>query len=107
MNMNFNTLESRRAFLARSSTGLGALALATLLPGRLFAGGAREIGAVKNQGAGVLKGLNFPAKAKRVIYLFQSGAPSHMDCLIPNRGCGNSRTRNCRRRCGWASASPG
>jgi hypothetical protein len=28
---------------------------------------------------GSLKTLHFPAKAKRVIYLFQSGAPSHMD----------------------------
>jgi hypothetical protein len=29
---------------------------------------------------------NFPAKAKRVIYLFQSGAPSQMDLFDPKPG---------------------
>ena len=64
---------SRRAFLKRSSTGLGAIALASLLNPKVFAGG----GASKSLGA--LKTLHNPAKAKRVIYLFQSGAPSHLD----------------------------
>src|SRR5437762_8400901 len=58
---------TRRAFLGRSSTGLGVAALATLL-------------ADDARGADGLPGFpNFPAKAKRVIYLFQSGAPSQMD----------------------------
>jgi hypothetical protein len=60
---------SRRAFLARSATGLGAMALASLLPSR----GAD----LKTLGA--LPKLHFAPKAKRVIYLFQSGAPSHLD----------------------------
>src|SRR5437868_13678289 len=66
---------SRRAFLARSTTGLGALALSSLLNPRLF--GAQTAAAIKSKGA--LKTLHLPAKAKRVIYLFQSGAPSHLD----------------------------
>src|SRR5262245_51003469 len=66
---------SRRAFLARSTTGLGALALSSLLNPRLF--GAEIGGGFNSKGA--LKTLHFPAKAKRVIYLFQSGAPSHLD----------------------------
>src|SRR3989441_8753103 len=66
---------SRRAFLVRSSTGLGALALSSLLNPQLF--GAETSGNLKSKGA--LKTLHFPAKAKRVIYLFQSGAPSHLD----------------------------
>src|SRR6266581_4212391 len=66
---------SRRAFLARSSTGLGALALSSLLDPQLF--GAETGSSLKSKGA--LKTLHFPAKAKRVIYLFQSGAPSHLD----------------------------
>src|SRR6266581_367040 len=66
---------SRRAFLARSSTGLGALALSSLLNPRLFA--AETADPLKSKGA--LKTLHFPAKAKRVIYMFQSGAPSHLD----------------------------
>src|SRR5881396_3246192 len=66
---------SRRAFLARSTTGLGAVALSSLLNPGLF--GAEPGGGMKTKGA--LKTLHFPAKAKRVIYLFQSGAPSHLD----------------------------
>src|SRR5262245_528292 len=62
-----NILESRRYFLARSGVGLAALA--TLMK----AGGHSEDR--RDQLAGSL----FVPKAKRVIYLFQSGAPSQMD----------------------------
>jgi hypothetical protein len=51
---------TRRHFLGSASLGLGALGLA-------------ESGA---QAAGVIRK---PAKAKRVIYLFQSGGPAHID----------------------------
>jgi hypothetical protein len=74
---NFNKLASRRAFLARSSTGLGALALSSLLNGNLF-GAEKKVVAAK-AGGGLLPQLHHPAKAKRIIYLFQSGAPSHID----------------------------
>jgi hypothetical protein len=64
-------LITRRHFFGRTSTGVGAAALASLLE--------REAGA----DAGVTKGLaglpDFPPKAKRVIYLFQHGAPSQLD----------------------------
>ena len=76
---DLNTLASRRAFLARSSTGLGALALGSLLNGKLSA--AEPQSAVKN--VGVIHPLHFAPKAKRVIYLFMSGAPSHMDLFDP------------------------
>jgi uncharacterized protein DUF1501 len=65
---------SRRAFLTRSTTGLGAIALGSLL--------SRQLGFGKDaapKAGGILKTLDYPAKAKRVIYLFQSGAPSHLD----------------------------
>jgi len=68
---------SRRAFLARSTTGLGAIALGTLL--RRNASG--EPTATPNSHA--LQGLHFAPKARRVIYLFQSGAPSHLDLFDP------------------------
>jgi len=74
---DFDQIASRRAFLARSSTGLGALALSSLLNGNLF-GAEKKIVAAKPVG-GLLPQLHHPAKAKRIIYLFQSGAPSHMD----------------------------
>jgi hypothetical protein len=67
---------SRRAFLARSTTGLGAIALGTLLRRDTLADNA-------NTTRGALPGLHFAPKAKRVIYLFQSGAPSHLDLFDP------------------------
>ena len=64
---------TRRHFLNRSSLGLGAIGLASLLNERLFAADT-----------GGLPGLpHFAAKAKRVIYLFQSGAPSQLDLFDP------------------------
>ena len=65
---------SRRTFLQRSSTGLGIGALGSLLnPATALAAG----------GTG-LPGLpHLPEKAKRIIYLFQSGAPSQMDLFDP------------------------
>src|SRR5437870_1306599 len=73
--LDFDKTLTRRTFLARSTTGLGALALTSLLNPRLFA--ASEGAGAKSQGA--LPTLHYPARAKRVIYLFQSGAPSHLD----------------------------
>jgi len=70
---------TRRTFLARSTTGLGALALSSLLNPRLFA--ASDVTGAKSKGA--LQSLHFAPKAKRVIYLFQSGAPSHLDLFDP------------------------
>src|SRR5260370_36963441 len=61
---------NRRLFLTRSGVSLGAMALGSLL-------GRDEARAA---GAGALAGLpHYKPKAKRVIYLFQSGAPSQMD----------------------------
>jgi len=57
---------TRRQFFNRASTGIGTIALSSLTNPDLFAGG---IGGFPN----------FAGKAKRVIYLLQSGAPSQMD----------------------------
>ncbi len=69
----FARIMNRRTFLARSTTGLGALALASLLNDKLMAADA------KSSLHGALRSLDFAPKAKRVIYLFMSGAPSHID----------------------------
>ena len=69
---------TRRTFLTQSTTGLGALALASLLNPKLFAANPASSGS-----KGALKTLHFAPKAKRVIYLFQSGAPSHLDLFDP------------------------
>jgi len=67
---------NRRIFLGRSVTGIGIAALAHLLGQDL---GAQPVSA-ERKATGGLPGLpHFPPKAKRVIYLFQSGGPSHLD----------------------------
>ena len=60
---------NRRTFLNRFGMGLGALALADLM---------NPAGAQAAPG-GVLTELHHAPKAKRVIFLFQAGAPSQMD----------------------------
>ncbi len=61
-------LLTRRHFFGLGSTGIGVAALAGLLRRDLYAAGE------------ALPGIpHFPPRAKRVIYLFQSGAPSQMD----------------------------
>jgi hypothetical protein len=64
---------TRRTFFHHSSRGIGTLALASLLAESLRAG---ETG-------GALPALHFAGKAKRVIYLFMSGGPSHIDLFDP------------------------
>jgi Protein of unknown function (DUF1501) len=67
-------LLNRRHFFGRLSTGIGIPALAGLLQQTLPAG---AVDATDSRG---LPGLpHFPPKAKRVIYLFMSGGPSHID----------------------------
>ena len=66
---------TRRTFLTRTTTSLGLFALGSLLNEEIFG----KAPALQNGLPGSLKTLHLPAKAKRVIYLFQSGAPSHMD----------------------------
>jgi hypothetical protein len=68
--MNQPILLTRRGFLSRSTLGLGALALGQLLGGALQGATTGANGAL---------GLHFPARAKRVIYLFQSGGPSQLE----------------------------
>lgn len=63
---------SRRTFLHRSASGIGLAAFASIF------GGADACAA-----SAALGKPNFAAKAKRIIYLFQSGAPSQIDLFDP------------------------
>lgn len=66
--LNFN----RRRFLSKLSLGLGSVALGSLLIPDLFTGGMEE--------SSLPPGIpEFAPKAKRVIYLFQNGAPSQLE----------------------------
>jgi hypothetical protein len=71
-----NTRQTRRAFLGQSALGLGSVALSWLLnPAQaapLRHGGRSPLGG--------LEGLpHFAPKAKRVIFLYMSGGPSHLE----------------------------
>ena len=57
---------NRRTFLGRGFSALGLLGLNSLLNPRLF-------------GQGAVNPLHHPAKAKRVIFLYQAGGPSHLE----------------------------
>ena len=79
METNMNVLQHlfRRHFFAKSAAGLGSVALANLLADQ-----ARAVPGeiARSQSVpGILDRPHHPAKAKRVIYLFQSGGPSQLD----------------------------
>lgn len=61
----FNESQNRRQFLRSTGMGLGAAALGSLISSK-----AQAVGTV---------GVHFPARAKRVIFLFMAGAPSQID----------------------------
>ncbi len=69
---------TRRGLFGRSTAALGATALATLLQADGHAS-ADDDGVAT--GPGLPHGVHHAAKAKRVIYLFQSGGPPQMDLL--------------------------
>ncbi len=70
--------KTRRAFLRTTTKGIGALAISSLMPG-LAHSKVSTPPMLGNTNGGVLKALHHPARAKRVIYLFQSGGPSQIE----------------------------
>jgi len=83
-------LASRRRWLAEAGSGLGMLALGSLLAGDdgsgtssgtsgEASGGTR--GGTRDQASE--KASHFPARAKRIIWLFMHGGPSHVDLFDP------------------------
>jgi hypothetical protein len=78
----FQLRQNRRQLLANSLRPLGAAALASLLPRQLVAAPSSapaHTGAAANGGLADLP--HFDPRAKRVIYLFMAGGPSHIDTL--------------------------
>ena len=73
MNAELPFPPNRRKFLSQFGMGLGAVALADMLPAEAQAAQAPD--------RGVLGRPHFAPKAKRVIYLFMSGGPSQIDLL--------------------------
>jgi hypothetical protein len=90
-------VSTRRHFFGRSATGIGIAALSSLLSRDLIAEEAID----------VIPGFpNFPLMAKRVIYLFQHGAPSQLDLFDYKPHRRNNAARTCPNLFAWVNASP-
>jgi hypothetical protein len=73
---------TRRHFFEQASFGIGGLALASMLDDVVLA----ERGAIGQEQPGAetkTAARRFPARAKRVIFLFMAGAPSQIDLFDP------------------------
>jgi hypothetical protein len=64
---------NRRSFLAKA-TGLGGVALAALMDPGILSAQEKD-----RPGQGAVQPFHSPAKAKRVIWLYQAGGPSHLE----------------------------
>ena len=71
-------IQTRRQFFGRASTGIGSVALASLLNPQLLANSGKTE-TVPSTSGGILAQPHHKPTAKRVIYLFMSGAPSQLD----------------------------
>ena len=78
--------ENRRHFFARGAQAVGLAALASLIN---TPGSARAEQAAT--GPGLAGFPNLPVRAKRIIYLFQSGAPSQLDLFDHKPGLASDR----------------
>ncbi|MCO8123241.1 DUF1501 domain-containing protein [Stieleria sp. TO1_6] len=79
MNLKQST---RRQLFQSCGIGLGKLSLASLLASDLASAASSDSASsdtANPQASGPLGGLHYPAKIKRVIYLFMAGAPSQLD----------------------------
>lgn len=67
----FNQLQNRRTFLRRASTGVGSIALGTLL--------GQSLGIRPAQANDYINHVRIKPKIKRVIHLCMAGGPSHLE----------------------------
>lgn len=74
LDLALQDLLNRRLFLKQGTSAVGAAALASL---------AGPNSTQMSSADAALGQTHFPAKAKRIIYLYQSGAPSQMDLFDP------------------------
>ncbi len=73
---------TRRAFLGGGFAGLGSIALTSLFSrnARASTNPQSSTSSGRNpQSKGVVNPLHYPARAKRVIFLYQAGGPSHLE----------------------------
>src|SRR5262247_4643629 len=74
---------SRRAFLGNGFAGLGSIALTSVFGRDALAlnvtQSASQPAGPNPQSKGVVNPLHYPPRAKRVIFLYQAGGPSHLE----------------------------
>ena len=70
---------TRRRFLQQCASGMGAMALASLLDEKSPAASSKLKNLTPRAAGSAAVGAHFAPKAKNIIYLFMSGAPSHLD----------------------------
>src|SRR5205823_3578059 len=73
---HFNFAMNRREFFGRFALGMGGAALLGLFNSDAFGASGSK---VENPFKGILAAPHFPAKAKRIIYLFMAGGPSQLN----------------------------
>ncbi|HEY2341379.1 MAG TPA: DUF1501 domain-containing protein, partial [Chthoniobacteraceae bacterium] len=76
-------LLNRRQMLGRMCGGFGMLGLANLLGSRAFASGGASSAPLS------ARIPNFQAPAKRIVFLFLNGGPSHIDTFDPKPALAN------------------
>src|SRR4051794_10951242 len=76
---------TRRQMICQLGNGFGALGLASVLASAGLAAEKENPGTEPAAGGGLLspKKSHFPARAKRVIFLFMNGGPSQVDTFDP------------------------
>ena len=78
----FDLRQTRRAFLSRVSSGLGYLGLSSLLSPRPFAS-AHDEPTRSDRWPGAISPLHHAPRARRVIFLYMAGGPSHLESFDP------------------------
>jgi len=79
--LDFQGLQQRRQLLKRTAVGFGNLALLSMLQRQ--SAGAAEAGDQRAGNPLAAQQPHFPPRAKRVIFLFMKGGPSHVDTFDP------------------------
>ena len=75
--------QTRRAFLGRTSQGVGMLALASLIHPALLRAATAQAASRKDNWTGVVNPPHFPPKVRRIIWLSMAGGPSHLETFDP------------------------
>ncbi|MSU21864.1 MAG: DUF1501 domain-containing protein [Pedosphaera sp.] len=76
----FQLRQTRRSFLGRAATGIGSMALTSLLQPLALAAD-KPISQKEPKWPGIVNPLHVPPRAKRVIFLTMAGGPSHLETL--------------------------